>query len=80
MLRDAAERRLAVHMNSPAPVPAADIAQIKIWEDKYRLGAPIAMRAATWANYREQPTGSWYDDPGAVPGGAHPATGHLFPQ
>ncbi len=67
VLRDAQERRLAVHMNSPAPVPAADIAQIKIWEDKYRLGTPIAMRAATWANYREHPTGSWYDDPARCP-------------
>ena len=67
VLGDAQRRRLAVHMNSPAPVPSADIAQIKAWEDKYRLGAPIAMRAATWADYREQPTGSWYDDPEQCP-------------
>ena len=67
VLGEAQERRLAVHMNSPAPVPAADIAQIKNWEDKYRLGAPIAMRAATWANYREHATGSWYDDPERCP-------------
>lgn len=67
VLWDAAERRLAVHMNSPAPVLSADIEQIKIWEDKYRLGAPIAMRAATWADYREHPTGSWYDDPERCP-------------
>ena len=67
VLCEAQERRLAVHMNSPAPVPAADIAQIKIWEDRHRLGAPIAMRAATWADYREHPTGSWYDDPERCP-------------
>lgn len=67
VLREAASRHLAVHMNSPAPVPAADIAQIKLWEQQYHLGAPIAMRAATWANYREQPNGSWYDDPEKCP-------------
>ena len=67
VLDDAQRRGLAVHMNSPAPVPAADIAQIKAWEDEYRLGTPIAMRAATWANYRERPTGSWYDDPEHCP-------------
>ena len=67
VLREAAERRLAVHLNSPAPVAAADIAQIKVWEKEHRLGAPIAMRAATWANYREQPTNSWYDDPEKCP-------------
>jgi predicted dehydrogenase len=63
VLGEAGRRELAVHMNSPAPVAADDIARIKRWEQEYNLGAPIAMRAATWANYREFPNDSWYDDP-----------------
>jgi predicted dehydrogenase len=67
VLQEAHRRELAVHMNSPAPIPSEDIARIKIWEAEHNLGAPIAMRAATWANYREHPTGSWYDDPASCP-------------
>jgi predicted dehydrogenase len=67
VLGEARRRELAVHMNSPAPIPSEDIARIKIWEREQNLGAPIAMRAATWANYREHPNGSWYDDPASCP-------------
>jgi predicted dehydrogenase len=67
VLLEAEKRGLAVHMNSPAPVPAEDIAQIKKWEMEHGLGAPIAMRAATWANYREVRNGTWYDDPALCP-------------
>jgi predicted dehydrogenase len=67
VLGEASRRALAVHMNSPAPVPADDIARIKRWEQEHQLGAPIAMRASTWANYRELPNDSWYDDPVRCP-------------
>ncbi len=67
VLREAHRRNLAVHMNSPAPTPADDIARIKWWEQEHALGAPIGMRAETWSNYRESTDGSWYDDPARCP-------------
>jgi predicted dehydrogenase len=63
----AAERHLTVHLNSPGAVPAQDIAQIKAWVNEYRLGQPIALRAETWCNYREQANNTWYDDPALCP-------------
>lgn len=67
VLDEARSRGLAVHMNSPAPVHASDIAKIKEWHAVHDLGAPIAMRASTWANYRETANGTWYDDPVRCP-------------
>lgn len=63
VLDEARELGLAVHLNSPAPVPADDIKQIHAWVKEHSLGRPIAMRAETWANYHEVANGSWYDDP-----------------
>ena len=62
-------RRLGrvVHLNSPAPRPAADMAAIARWRDEHALGRPVAAQAATYANYREEPDGSWYDDPARCP-------------
>ena len=56
-----------VHLNSPTPLPSPDIAQIERWRRELHLGRPIAVRADIWANYRELPDGSWYDDPGQCP-------------
>lgn len=56
-----------VHLNSPAPSMPPDIAQLIAWRDAYQLGEPIAYRATTWCTYREQPDGSWYDDPQRCP-------------
>ncbi|MFN5343131.1 MAG: Gfo/Idh/MocA family protein [Roseiflexaceae bacterium] len=56
-----------VHLNSPAPVMPPDIAQLMHWRDHYQLGEPVAYRATTWCAYREQPDGSWYDDPRLCP-------------
>ena len=67
VLNEARRRNLVIHMNSPAPVHSDDIAKIKSWQAEHNLGLPIAMRAATWANYRESPNGSWYDDPARCP-------------
>lgn len=52
-----------LHLNSPAPVVSADLRQIENWRAEFDLGAPVAARAETWANYRESADGSWYDDP-----------------
>ena len=51
-----------IHLNSPGPVPAEDIRQIQAWQKEHALGRPLAMRAETWASYREKADGSWYDD------------------
>ena len=62
-LKEAKERGLVVHMNSPAPLPSSDVATIQDWIEKYDLGRPLAFHAKTWSNYREQPNRTWYDDP-----------------
>lgn len=56
-----------IHLNSPAPQMTPDLAQLAAWATAYQLGRPIAYRATTWCSYREQPDGSWYDDPHACP-------------
>ncbi|HOP11705.1 MAG TPA: Gfo/Idh/MocA family oxidoreductase [Oscillospiraceae bacterium] len=56
-----------IHLNSPAPTPPEDIRQIDDLISQYHLGRPIAYRASTWCRYREQPDGSWYDDPNRCP-------------
>jgi predicted dehydrogenase len=65
----AARRGRALHLNSPAPVPAADLACIRRWMTNGSLGRPVALHARTWADYREKSDGSWYDDPVRCPGG-----------
>jgi len=56
-----------VHMNSPSPEPSADLRQIEKWRHEYNIGRPVACRADIWCSYREQPDGSWYDDPEKCP-------------
>lgn len=62
-------RRLGrhIHLNSPAAVLPDDLAIIRQWQQEHDLGLPVACRAETWCRYREQPDGSWYDDPRACP-------------
>lgn len=67
VLREAQRLGRVVHMNSPGPLPPPDIALIRQWQGQHRLGAPVAARIETWASYREQPNGSWYDDPRLCP-------------
>lgn len=69
VLREAELLGRIIHLNSPTPSPAADIRQIRDWQNEYRLGRPLAMRAETWAYYKERADGTWYDDP-SVCGGA----------
>lgn len=56
-----------IYLNSPNPVPPADIAQIIEWQKKYELGRLVSTRFETWCNYREDYDGSWYDDPKRCP-------------
>lgn len=56
-----------VFMNSPSPTPEADIRIMEEWIDRLRLGRPVGYRGTTWCSYREEPDGSWYDDPQRAP-------------
>jgi len=56
-----------VHLNSPTPLPSADLARILQWRKDLNLGRPVAARADIWSNYRETSDGSWYDDPEKCP-------------
>ncbi|AWI09340.1 Gfo/Idh/MocA family protein [Ereboglobus luteus] len=67
VLREARTLGRVVHLNSPAPLPAPDIAQIQRWVREHDLGAPVAVRAEAHVSYREQPDGTWYDDPVKCP-------------
>lgn len=67
VLRRAKELGRVVHLNSPGPRPSPDVQKILKWQADFRLGQPIAARADIWANYREEPDGSWYDDPMQCP-------------
>ncbi|MDX6765246.1 MAG: Gfo/Idh/MocA family oxidoreductase [Candidatus Methylacidiphilales bacterium] len=67
VLDEARERGLTIHLNSPTPVPAVDVNQILTWVAEFDLGRPVSMQASTWARYREQANGTWYDDPALCP-------------
>lgn len=67
VLREAKRLGRVVHLNSPAPVLPPDLLRIRRWQQQYDLGRPLAARFETWANYREQPDGGWYDDPARCP-------------
>ena len=67
VLKEAKSLGRIVHLNSPAPVHYGSLKQIFDWVERYDLGRPIACRADTWAAYRENPTGNWYDDPEQCP-------------
>ncbi len=67
VLKCAQEFDLVVHLNSPSPLPAGDVMQIQKWQSALELGRIVAMRAETWANYREQADGGWYDDDASCP-------------
>ena len=67
VLKLARESNRVVHLNSPSPLPAGDVLQILKWQRELNLGRIVALRAETWANYREQADGGWYDDDSSCP-------------
>ena len=67
VLEEAKQLKKVVHINSPNPVPAADMRQILEWRDKYDLGRPIGCYCGLWANYFDKADGGWYDDPQLCP-------------
>ncbi len=67
VLREARERNLIVHLNSPGPLPACDLAQIRRWQQDFKLGKPVAGHWETYAEYHETADGSWFDSPDKCP-------------
>ena len=63
VLEEARRLGIAVHLNSPAATVPPDIQQIFDWRRTHHLGRPVAAHWQSWCNYRENPDGSWYDDP-----------------
>ncbi len=67
VLEEARSRGRIVHLNSPSPKLPGDLALIKEWTTKHKLGRAIGGSARVWAPYFEKADGSWYDDPQACP-------------
>jgi predicted dehydrogenase len=67
VLKEAKRLGRVIHLNSPAPIPSQDLAQIARWRQEFDLGRPIGARADAWASYREVADGSWYDNPDRCP-------------
>jgi len=62
-------RRLGrvVHLNSPCPGLADDIAAIQAFATGNDLGRPVQASFTTYNSYDEQADSSWYDDPQQCP-------------
>lgn len=67
VLEEADSLGLVVHCNSPSPLPVPDLRIIQRWEREYDLGQPVGARGNVWASYREEPDGTWYDNPEYCP-------------
>lgn len=67
VLNEAKAKNLAVHLNSPAPCPSGDLAQIRNWQEKYDLGRPVSAYWETYVRYEEKADGTWLDDPEKCP-------------
>lgn len=67
VLQEAAQLKRVVHLNSPGPLLTGELRLISQWQEQYQLGRPVACRRDVWVGYREQPDGSWYDDPRQCP-------------
>ena len=71
ILAYARTRKLALHLNSPAPEPSEDIAHILQWRDANDLGRAVHASFTVHANYQEtasdDPATAWYDDPTQCP-------------
>lgn len=67
VLRLAEAQGVPVCMNSPTPVAKDEIRVMEDWVKQYDLGRPVSYYAETYCSYREEPDGSWYDDPEKCP-------------
>ena len=67
LFEEAAKLGKVIHLNSPSPVLADDLACIRGWHEQYKLGRPVSAQIAIWVRYNEEPTGNWLDDPALCP-------------
>ncbi len=67
VLQEARSLGRTVHINSPGPLLTADWQQVEHWRRQHNLGRPVAAHFSTWSSYREQPDGTWLDDPERCP-------------
>ena len=67
VLKYAREKNVIVHLNSPAPMPSCDLKQIREWQKKYDLGAPVSAHWESYAKYNEKADGSWFDSYDSCP-------------
>jgi len=63
ILNEARTLSRVIYLNSPTPVPSADLRQIAAWRERFNLGRPLSAQASTWVRYNEKPDGTWLDDP-----------------
>jgi predicted dehydrogenase len=67
VLQEARSLGRVIHINSPVPGMAPDLRCIRTWQEQFRLGRPVALRADAWGSYQESADGTWYDDPARCP-------------
>ncbi len=67
VLVDARRLGRVVHLNSPCPGMADDVAAIRDFAAEHDLGQPVQAHFTTYNSYTEQADGSWYDDPQLCP-------------
>jgi len=67
VLEEAERLGRVIHLNSPSPLPSADLQVVAEWREKHTLGRPVGCRIECWANYKEEADGTWYDDPQLCP-------------
>ncbi len=67
VLREAAESKRVLHLNSPCASLSDDWRQIMEWQRSYSLGRPLAARHEALYKRLQQADGSWYDDPALCP-------------
>ena len=67
VLKEASEKNIAVHLNSPNPVPTAEMQQVEKWRKEYDLGLPVCGNFEVIMDKNEVADGTWYDDPELCP-------------
>ncbi|WP_269523315.1 Gfo/Idh/MocA family protein [Coraliomargarita parva] len=67
VLEEAQSLGRIIHLNSPTPKPNAFMEQIHAWEQEYHLGKLVYFGGEVTASYREEPDGTWLDDPEQCP-------------
>ncbi|MBE6386506.1 MAG: Gfo/Idh/MocA family oxidoreductase [Lentisphaerae bacterium] len=67
VLKEAREKNIVVHLNSPNPVPTEEMVQVEKWKRDYNLGRVVAGNFEVMMDKNEVPDGSWYDDPELCP-------------